>query len=135
MNCATACLVPLFAASFAVQQLLEILGSILDVNTGAGFEKYKKAVMGIVSFIAGLVLAINVPEVRVLKSFGITSSFDIWVTGLVLSAGTEGANSILKFLKYSKEAKKSTAAAQTPTGTSGTQGIPTEEALKKMNLK
>ena len=43
-------------------------------------------------------------------------SRDLIGLALVLSAGTEGVNSILKFFKYSKEDKKATAAANDPTG-------------------
>jgi hypothetical protein len=39
---------------------------------------------------------------------------DVLVTGLVVSGGTEGFNSIMKFLGYKKEEKK--AAIKTMTG-------------------
>lgn len=41
---------------------------------------------------------------------------DVIVTALVLSAGTEGFNSILKFLGYSKEDKKAQAVESLKTG-------------------
>jgi hypothetical protein len=135
MGQAAGSLGPVFVAGFAVQQFLEVLTSILGLDSNASFEKYKKAILGVASFGAGLILAINIEEVRVLKAFGITSGFDIWITGFVLSAGTEGANSILKFLKYSKEDKKSDAAAKDSTGAGAAPGILTAAALQQMNRK
>src|SRR5438094_4639531 len=68
-----------------------------------------------------------------------TIQVESWLRGsLVLSAGTEGVNSILKFFKYSKEDKKATAAAKDPTGgvaANAAASVPTVDALKRMNLK
>jgi hypothetical protein len=63
---------------------------------------------------------------------------DVLISALVLSAGTEGVNSILKFFKYSKEDKKATAASKEPTtalAANVVAGVPTADALKRMNLK
>src|SRR5260370_3065509 len=109
-----AALAPAFAAGFAVQRLLEILDPLAE--TVAGPEK-KKIVLGISSLIAGLGFAGGV-GLRVLVHLGaytFGSRFDghefidLFVTGLVISAGTEGFNSILKFMNYKKEASKATA--------------------------
>jgi hypothetical protein len=113
-------LTALFAAGFAVQQLLELMTAILDLDSNPTFEKYKKAILGLLSLTAGLLLAGFVSDLRVLSALGVTASglpftaTDVCVTGLVLSAGTEGINSILKFAKYSKEDKKTTAASNRP---------------------
>jgi hypothetical protein len=98
-------LLPAFAAGFAVQQLLEIIDSII-VNKILGTE-VKKAVLAGVSLIVGLALAYSA-NLRVLEPLGVATA-DIWdiiVTGLIISAGTEGFNSIMKFLSYAKESKK-----------------------------
>lgn len=103
---------PVFAAGFAVQQLLEILTSILDLDSKDSFQKNKKAILGIVSMAVGFWLAWN-GQLRVLKPLGVDAQWaDLFVTALVLSAGTEGVNSILKFMKYSKEDMKNSAAAK-----------------------
>jgi hypothetical protein len=63
-------------------------------------------VIGVLLAFAGL---------RVLKPLGLDDSgavaaADVFVSALVLSAGTEFFNSILKFLSYAKEDKKAQAA-------------------------
>jgi hypothetical protein len=102
---------PAFAAGFAVQQLLEILDPLLDKIT-----KDKKLLLGIVSLIVGLVLSFGA-GLRVLEPLGSTAStfWDAIVTGLVVSAGTEGFNSIMKFLGYTKEKQKADAAEKQKT--------------------
>ncbi len=71
----------------------------------------KKLILGIVAFVFGLVLAFGT-GLRVLEPLGVANAgtWDTVVTGLVISAGTEGINSILKFLGYSKEREKTIAA-------------------------
>ncbi len=150
-------LAPVFAAGFAVQQLLEILTSILDLDARESFQKYKKAILGLVSLILGFVLAYNGylkvlqplfaivvvdPLTKVVTtSFSVTipNYLDYPVTALVISAGTEGINSIMKFLKYSKEDKKNDAAAKIPADASATNvstiPAPTSEALTAINRK
>jgi hypothetical protein len=115
MNANLGPLAALFAAAFAVQQLLELLTTILTLDSRPTFQRYKKAILGVSSLIAGLILAYCFPQLQVLKILGSSSTgtgLDVCVTGLVLSAGTDGVNSILKFAKYSKEDKKSTVASK-----------------------
>ncbi|HEX2832306.1 MAG TPA: hypothetical protein VHW00_04785 [Thermoanaerobaculia bacterium] len=99
-------LVSAFAAGFAVQQLLELVDAIFFGNVlGAN----KKAVLAWISFFAGLALSV---QIRVLSVFVPTVNpvIDVFVSALVISAGTEGLNSILKFLSYKKEEQKAAAA-------------------------
>jgi hypothetical protein len=100
-------LVPAFAAGFAVQRLLEIADPLLDK------AKNKKAILGVLSLIVGLALAVA-GKLRVLLPLNtdIGPVLDYLVTGLFISAGTEGFNSILKFLSYKKEEKKAEAVEQ-----------------------
>jgi hypothetical protein len=107
MDSLVSALGPAFAAGFAIQQLLELLDPALDRIS----KDWKKIVLGIVALVVGFALAIG-PEIRVLAPLGITDAdtWDIIVTALVVSAGTQGANSIMKFLGYTKEAKKGDAA-------------------------
>lgn len=105
---------PAFAAGFAVQRLLEILDSLLK---GRINEDNKKGwLMGIALFF-GLIIA-YMAKLRVLAPLGADLSglgesaaygIDYVVTALIISAGTEGFNSILKFLSYKKEEKKAEA--------------------------
>jgi hypothetical protein len=96
---------PAFAAGFAVQQLLEILDPLTDE-----IKEHKKLVLGIASLVIGLAVAFGA-ELRVLKPLGVANAdfVDVIVTGLIISAGTEGFNSIMKFLGYTKEKKKAEA--------------------------
>jgi len=108
---------PAFAAGFAVQQLLEILDPLLGPLTikiikkvkGVKFiqEVDKKIILGIISLIFGFILTIGA-GLRVLRPFmnARADFIDIIVTALIISAGTEGFNSIIKFLGYAKEHKK-----------------------------
>lgn len=109
-------LAPVFAAGFAVQQLLEILTSVLDLDSNEGFQRYKKAILGSVAFGIGCALAWALKNgvLGILQGISEYTWIDFFATALVISAGTEGVNSILKFLKYSKEDKKREAAGADP---------------------
>jgi len=100
---------PAFAAGFAVQRLLEILDPVLEKVQL--FTDYKKITLAVISLIVGLALAFGV-GLRVLRPLGAADSdlLDAVVTALIVSAGTEGFNSIMKFLGYAKEEKKVDAA-------------------------
>ncbi|MFL6332939.1 MAG: hypothetical protein ACJ754_06290 [Pyrinomonadaceae bacterium] len=106
----TTALGPAFAAGFAVQRLLEILDPIVNRLVK---EEDKKITLGLVSLLAGMGLSFGV-KLTVLDHLGLTVDkyLDYLVAGLIISAGTEGFNSILKFLSYKKEEKKAEAAAE-----------------------
>ncbi len=104
-----AALGPAFAAGFAVQQFLEIISPVVE-----RLKWDKKLTLGIVSLVIGLVLSFGA-GLRVLEPLGVKNA-GIWdnvVTGLIISAGTEGFNSIMKFLGYTKEKQKADAAKET----------------------
>jgi hypothetical protein len=111
MDKLVAALGPAFAAGFAVQRLLEILDPLLEKIPGV--KDHKKILLGLVSLVVGLILAIGI-GLRVLQPLGVmgADALDIVVTALIVSAGTEGFNSILKFLGYTKEDKKAAAAQE-----------------------
>ena len=100
---------PAFAAGFAVQRLLEILDPLLDKIPFV--KDHKKMILALVSLAVGLVLAFGA-GLRVLLPLGVANAdfLDAIVTALIVSAGTEGFNSIMKFLGYAKEGKKAEAA-------------------------
>jgi hypothetical protein len=89
---------PAFAAGLAVQQLLEILGPIL-----VKIKINRKIFLSLVSLVLGFVLAAGA-GLHVLQAFGVanTGIWDVVVTGLIISGGTEGFNSIMKFMGYAK---------------------------------
>ncbi|MDZ7264252.1 MAG: hypothetical protein ONB16_06675 [candidate division KSB1 bacterium] len=92
---------PAFAAALGLQQLLEILDPIFS-----WLKDKKGMVLKPLSLLAGLVFSIFA-GMRVLAHLNYTGAelWDIIVTSLIISGGTEGFNSILKFLGYTKEKK------------------------------
>lgn len=131
-------LAPVFAAGLGIQQLGEILSPLLDKIS----PNYKKVILGIVSLSLGMVLAYQF-ELQVIHLLSPSSTqhpkLDVMVTGIIISGGTEGINSILKFLKYKKEDAKNEAAIRTPdgaaAGAAATVPKPTATALDDMNRK
>jgi hypothetical protein len=100
---------PAFAAGFALQQLLEILDPLIEKIA----RDWKKMLLALVSFAFGLILAFGA-GIRVLVHLGYSGG-DLWdaiITALIVSAGTEGINSIMKYLGYAKENKKEEAGAR-----------------------
>jgi hypothetical protein len=102
---------PAFAAGFAIQRLLEILDSALDKVEFV--KNNKKMTLSVISLIIGFILAFW-GGLRVLQPLGFLNSdfLDVIVTALVISAGTEGFNSVMKFLGYAKQEKKLDAAGK-----------------------
>src|SRR5881397_1991240 len=75
---------PVFAAGLAIQQLLELLDSVLLKKLIP--EDYKKAILGALSLVGGLALAFGA-GLRVLELLGVTSPW-YWeelTTGLIIS--------------------------------------------------
>lgn len=124
-------LVPAFAAGFAVQQLLELVDAIFFGNVlGAN----KKAVLAWISFLAGLGLSIQIRVLSVLEPT-VNPVIDVLVSALVISAGTEGVNSILKFLAYKKEEQKAAAAqGQQNAGADALSLVNKQPALPDLDL-
>lgn len=120
---------PAFAAGFAVQRLLEIAdpilaGRITDQNT-------KKKWLGSVALVFGFALA-YAAQLRVLAPLGadlgrlgenMAYFVDYLVTAFIVSAGTEGFNSIMKFLSYKKEEKKAEAVQEKTTALRELSGV------------
>jgi hypothetical protein len=94
---------PAFAAGLAIQQLLELADPLLD-QLGKTVKSY---VTSIVALVLGFLLA-GFGVLQVLGPLGadVPNWMEVLVTGLIISGGTEGINSILKFLGYAKESQK-----------------------------
>lgn len=92
---------PAFAAALGLQQLIEILDPVFS-----WFKGNKGMILKPLSLIAGLILSFFA-GLRVLNHLGYSGAeiWDILVTGLIISGGTEGFNSIMKFLGYTKDKK------------------------------
>lgn len=122
-------LVPIISAvGFAVQQLLQIADPIVSTIIGAlrnqssktpvdgpGLSPsrvsdvdLKKSIMGLLSLLAGVVVVSVAGEIRVLHVMGADNHkfLDWFISALTISAGSEGANSILKLAQYLKDMVK-----------------------------
>jgi hypothetical protein len=101
----------LFAAGFVVQRLVEIL----DAYTTAKIAdpNRKKFVIGVISLALDWVLA-GVGEIHIFSALNWTmpSYLDVIASGIFISGGSEGFNSLMKFANYKKEASKADAAAK-----------------------
>ena len=98
-----AALAPAFAAGFAVQQGLQILDSFVDMEKIAPAKKTGLA--GLVSLALGVVFATHgITVLSALSNTKYPAWVDVIVSALVISGGTEGFNSIMKFMGYKKDA-------------------------------
>lgn len=111
---------------FAIQQALQMLDSFvsalidwLKAKEPAGNlpghltdVDFKKSVMALLSFFVGLGTVLALPALQLLQYVGIKDSglrtriLDILISALVFGAGTEGANTALKYFGYVKDARK-----------------------------
>jgi len=119
----TASLAPAFACGFAVQQALQIMDPVVskaNITSKPGTSNVKQAVMGVTSLTFGLLIAgfgkVDIIEPLSKAAGGTPLTLPTWlavsVNALIISAGTEGFNSLMKFLSYQKEAVKSDAAVK-----------------------
>jgi hypothetical protein len=113
-----AALAPMFAAGFAIQQLMETIDFL--VNGLVRITDWKKETfVFLISSSVGWAIA-YFADLNILKALSEATAdvpCDSFITGLVIGAGTEGVNSILKLLGYKKDEVKSaaaTAAAKVP---------------------
>jgi hypothetical protein len=107
-----------FAAGFVVQRALE-LADPLTVRLVKN-PNTKRIVLGLVSLAIGLALAAGM-DLRIFHQLrnssanaALTNWLDYLATGVFVSGGTEGFNSVLKFADYKKESAKATATEQQP---------------------
>ncbi|MGD8620911.1 MAG: hypothetical protein PVH60_03080 [Anaerolineales bacterium] len=99
MNTLVEALGPIFVASFALQQLLELLDPALEML----IKRHKAWIMSSIAFVFGLLLT-GLLNLRLLNVFGV-SRFD-WLDGLLtalfISGGTKWLNDLLKIVQYRK---------------------------------
>jgi len=140
-------LVPVISATgFAVQQLLQVIGDPLSsvaitslknskrgevapdgtrmLPKGISDVDAKKVLLGAISITMGCAIALSLDGVRVLQAVNVASKWDWFITGLTISAGTEGANSVTKLLQYVKDAVKT----KTPPSVSQNSPVPQSPA-------
>lgn len=90
---------PIFVASFALQQFLELLDPALERL----IREHKAWILSATAFVAGLLLTVLL-NLRVLAVFGAGRFgwLDALVTALFISGGTKWLNDLLKILQYRK---------------------------------
>lgn len=108
MNTLIEAIGPVFVASFALQQLLELLDPVLDQL----IKQHKGWILSAVAFIAGLALTMLL-DLGMLAVFGVDHSrwLDTLITGLFISGGTSWLNDLLKIARYRKLEVRARAAA------------------------
>ena len=105
-----------FAAGFVVQRFLEIFDPL--TSKFLRNPTTKKAVLAVVSLLLGWAMAAQIPIelfhalLKLPDSSPFSSGFDHFISGIFISAGTEGFNSLMKFANYKKEASKGEAASK-----------------------
>lgn len=115
-----------FVAGFAVQQGVEVVSSLYSLK-----EKWDKNVKGKKAFFSfvSVVLAwmiVALADLDVLKPFiqGESNAFiHRFTTIIFLSAGTEGFNSVMKWLSYKKADVKATVAEKAKTAASAMSAV------------
>jgi len=94
-----AALAPVFVASFALQQLLELLDPLLDTI----IKRHKKWILSAVAFVIGLALSVGL-DLRILSALGapVARWIDVLMTALFVTGSTKGINDLIKVLAYKK---------------------------------
>lgn len=98
--------------SFAIQQFLQFLDPFISrlkwLQDPATAANRKKALMGVLSFLLGLLVVILVKNLTLLKAATAIDSpvLDSIVSALVVGAGTETSNTVQKLLSYIKDRTK-----------------------------
>ena len=95
-------LLPVFTSGLAIQRLIEIVDALR-----APVRRAEGMVMLVSVACAAIILGLGQGNMLILTKLGFAPKFgplDYVVTTLVMSAGTEGVNSILKILGNTKDA-------------------------------
>jgi len=116
----TIALAPAFGVGVGIQHLNELLDAVFSTLSGNN-NNLKKLLMGLSSLIFGFIATVAFKLDIVGALGGVTSTnrvvwfLNVVVTALIISTGTEGINSIVKFLGYAKDQKKATAGSSEAT--------------------
>jgi hypothetical protein len=100
---------PVVVSGYAVQQMLELLDPVLG-----RLGQPKRVWYGAIALLLGLLLAL-LAGLRIFVPLGVTTAppwLDSLVTGLVISAASDGFNSVNKYLAYMKAKEKREARLQ-----------------------
>jgi hypothetical protein len=103
MDALVLALAPVFIASIALQQVLELADPLLEV----WIRRHKKWILGVSSLLIALVLTVGL-GFRLLSPLGFVAPtwLDVLVTTLFLTGGTKTFNDVLKWIGYRKESAR-----------------------------
>jgi hypothetical protein len=103
------------AVAFAIQQVVEtvdvLVTAVLGNDTDLKAAGPKKALLKLLALALGIFGATIIGVDLLSGTTGIEARWHPWITAIALAGGTEGVNSVLKYLGYAKENKKGQAAA------------------------
>ena len=96
-------LAPAVIAGIALQQLIELADPLLET----WIKRYKKPILSAASLLLALALSL-IFGFRLLTPLGMVRSdaLDVLVTSLFIVGGVKSFNDLLKWVGYSKEARK-----------------------------
>jgi len=102
--------------AFAIQQTIEVIDSMVvalfDTDKDPAKASIKKMILKLCSVALGI-FAATVMKIDVLKDVtSIAAEWHPWISAIALAGGTEGVNSVLKYIGYAKENKKNEAASK-----------------------
>ncbi len=99
MNPLVESLGPVFVAGFALQQLLDLIGPVLDRL----FKTQRTWATNLLAFVLSLGITL-VLQLRALRPFGLTQAgwLDALLTALLISSGTAWLDDLLKIIRLKK---------------------------------
>jgi hypothetical protein len=112
-------LAPAFTAGFAVQQTIELVDTLLSFNSEkwaglVGNPAKKKLITSVIGLLLAIFLVIagkfNVISPLLPADVHLPTFLPGLITVIFISGGTEGFNSLLKFISWKKEEAKAKAA-------------------------
>ena len=99
MNMLVQALGPIFVASFALQQLLDLLDPVLEML----IKQHKAWILSAVAFVVSLLVTVLL-NLKALSVFGVSRLgwLDMLITAFFISGGTKWLNDLLKIVQYRK---------------------------------
>ena len=138
----TSALAPAFAAGFAVQQAIEVVDTVLAVFSEwwrglAGNTALKKLIAMLIGLLLAIVLVLggNFDVIKPLLTAGnsVPGFVSRLITVIFISGGTEGFNSLIKWITWKKEEAKSQAAGAPSTARAAMTHAPIRAASYRLD--
>lgn len=108
LNSGTAMIV---ATSFAIQQFVELFDTLVLRTDESRNNQSRLPILKSISFVLGLLAAFVCKDCMAVTDLISNDALRTLVMAFGLAAGTEGANSLLKFAQYTKDNQRAVAAS------------------------